>query len=250
MEKLRGKVAVVTGGGSGIGRAAAVVFARRGVRVVIGNRREALGQQTVDLIKDVGGEAVFHKTDVSNAGEVRALIQRAVDTYGQLDIAFNNAGVLGAVGALSQQDEANFDCVFSINVKGVFLSMKYEIEQMLKQSGGTIVNNISIHGFRSVMPGFSIYTATKHAVVALTKAAALEYARSGIRINAVAPGPTRTDMLINAAGGNPEPFAAALPMKRLGTPADVANAALWLCSDAAAFVTGHVLAVDGGFLAQ
>jgi NAD(P)-dependent dehydrogenase (short-subunit alcohol dehydrogenase family) len=250
MKSLQEQVAIVTGGGSGIGRAAAIALAEQGARVVVGNRREDYGKETVYLIKDAGGEAVFQKTDVSNIAEVQALVQRAVNTFGRLDIAFNNAGIPGPIRPLVEQSEEDFDRTFDVNVKGVYLCMKYQIKQMLAQGGGVIVNNISTNGFRNSVPGLAIFTASKHAVVGLTKAAAIEYAQSGIRVNAVAPGPTRTDALVAEGDELLEKLTAMLPMKKMSNPEDIANAVVWLCSDAAAFVTGHTLVIDSGFLAQ
>ncbi|MBD0261170.1 MAG: glucose 1-dehydrogenase [Tolypothrix sp. Co-bin9] len=251
MNNLKDKVAVITGGGSGIGRVTALVLAQNGIRVVLGNRRKELGEETVSLIRDAGGEAIFQQTDVSNAADVEALMEKAVESFGHIDFAFNNAGV-GVSSLLADQKEEDFDHLFSVNVKGVWLSMKYEIQQMLKQGHGIIVNNISVHGFRTIFPGVSVYTATKHAVLALTKAAAFEYAKFGIRVNGIAPGPIETDMLKASADtiGGIETWSNMLPMKRIGKPQEVANSVLWLFSDAAPFINGHILAIDGGFLAQ
>lgn len=251
MKVLQGRVALVTGGGSGIGRATALALAQSGAKVVIGNRREDRGQETVTMLQEAGGEGVFWKTDVSSSADLQALVQKAVDTFGRLDIAFNNAGVPGEIKPLADQSEENYDLTFDTNVKGVFLGMKYQIQQMLAQGqGGAIVNNISTNGFKNSVPGMALYTASKHALVGLTKAAAMEYAEAGIRVNAVAPGPTRAESLVAAGEEMMLQLAAALPVKRLGTADEIANAVVWLCSDAASFVTGHTLVVDGGYLAQ
>ncbi len=244
------KVALVTGGTSGIGRTAAITLAQNGAKVLVAGRRENEGEETIILIKDAGGEAIFHKTDVSNSSDVQAMVEKVVNTYGRLDIAFNNAGILGQPGLLADQSEDSYNHIFDINLKGLFLSMKYEIQQMLKQNSGVIVNTSSINGFRSVAPGLALYNTSKQAVVTMTKSVALEYAQSGIRINAIAPGGIETDMLKMASGGHTEAFAQAIPMKKLGTPSDIASAVIWLCSDAASYITGHTLVVDGGFLAQ
>ena len=250
-EALEGRVAIVTGGGSGIGRASALALAKSGARLVIGNRSEDAGEETVRQISDGGGEAVFQKTDVSEEGDVQALVKRAVDEFGRLDLAFNNAGVTGEDAPLAEQTAENFDFTFAVNVRGVFLCMKYEIEQMLEGGeGGRIVNNISINGFKNVFPGQGIYTASKHAVIGLTQAAAMEYAEQGIRVNAVAPGPIRTDMLEEAGEETIQQVSGSLPTGRIGNPEEIAEAVLWLCSDGASFVSGHTLVVDGGFLAQ
>ena len=248
---LEGRVAIVTGGGSGIGRAAALALAQSGARLVIGNRSEDAGEETVRQISEGGGEAVFQKTDVSEEEDIRALVKRAVDEFGRLDVAFNNAGVSGTVSSLADQAVEDFDFTFAVNVRGVFLSMKHEIEQMLEGSeGGVIVNNISINGFKTFFPGQGVYTASKHAVVGLTQSAAMEYAEQGIRVNAVAPGPVRTEMLEDAGEEMIQQAAEALPAKRVGTPEEIAEAVVWLCSDASSFVNGHTLVLDGGYLAQ
>lgn len=250
MKPLENKVALVTGGTSGIGRTTAIALAHAGAKVVVVGRREEEGSETVNLIHQVGSEGLFVKADVSQEADIAATIAAVVNKFGRLDIAFNNAGLLGENALLAEQTEQTYDRVFGVNVKGVFLCMKHEISQMLAQgNGGAIVNTSSINGFRPLAPGLSIYDASKTAVVMLTKAAALEYASQKIRINAIAPGPIETEMLSQATGGNTKAFENFVPAGRLGKPDDIANAVIWLCSDATDFVNGHTLAVDGGVLA-
>jgi NAD(P)-dependent dehydrogenase (short-subunit alcohol dehydrogenase family) len=250
MENLRNRVALVTGGGSGIGRATAIALARRGARVVIGGRRKDRGEDVAQQIRAEGGEAIFQQADVSSEAAVSALVARAVEAFGRLDFAFNNAGV-GHPSLLADLAEEDFCRVFDTNVKGVWLSMKHEIRQMQAQGGGVIVNNSSVHGFRTIFEGTSAYTASKHAVIALTKAAAVEYARVGIRVNAVAPGPIATEMFTASEDliGGQHVWRDMLPVKRIGAPEEVASVVLWMFSDGASFVTGQTLGVDGGFLA-
>ena len=251
MNSLANKVALVTGGTSGIGRTTAIALARAGAKVVVAGRREEEGNETIRLIREAGSDGLFVKADVAQEADVKALITTTVNTFGSLDIAFNNAGLLGENSLLADQSEQAYDRLFGVNVKGVFLCLKYEIAQMLAQGkGGAIVNTSSINGFRPLSPGLSLYNTSKAAVVMLTKSAALEYAGQKIRINAIAPGPIETEMLNHATGGNPKAFESFVPAGRLGQPDDIANAVLWLCSDAADFVNGHILAVDGGILAS
>lgn len=247
--KFADKIALITGGSSGIGRATALAFAREGAKVVVASRGVEGGEETVRLIKDIGGEAFFVKTDVAKASEVEALVNKVIETYGRLDIAFNNAGVEGLVKPVIEQTEADFDLVMDINVKGVWLSMKYQIPQMLKQGGGAIVNTSSVLGLVG-SAGISPYVASKHAVLGLTKTAALEYAKSNIRVNAVAPGAIETERLNRFTDGNSEAMAEYHPLGRIGKPEEIAEAVVWLCSDAASFITGHTLTVDGGFTVQ
>lgn len=247
---LKGKTAIVTGGGSGIGRAICLALASQEVSVVVANRREALGQETVKIIRAKGGKAMFVKTDIAESASVKNLVRQTVNSFGRLDLAVNNAAAISDTALLAEQNESSFSRLVDVNIKGSFYCLKHQLSAILNTgSAGAIVNILSIHALRTVVPGLSPYTATKHAVYALTKAAAVEYADKGIRINSVAPGPTDTKMLREAADGNTQPFTAMLPMQRLGTPEEVADAVLWLCSDNARFVTGQLLAVDGGYLA-
>jgi NAD(P)-dependent dehydrogenase (short-subunit alcohol dehydrogenase family) len=253
MKEFEGKVALVTGGGSGIGRATALAFAREGARVVIGNRNLQRGEETVSMIRKAGGTASFQRTDVLVAAEIEALVDHAVKTYGGLDLAFNNAGIEGDSGPLLvEQTEANYDAVMDVNVKGVWLSMKYEIPKMLERGGGAIVNCSSVAGLVG-FPGFAIYIASKHAVIGLTKTAALEYSAQGIRINAVNPAVIDTEMVDRWAASmnmKKDDLNTFHPIGRIGRVEEVAEAVLWLCSGKASFVTGHSMIVDGGFTAR
>jgi NAD(P)-dependent dehydrogenase (short-subunit alcohol dehydrogenase family) len=249
---LSGKVALITGGASGIGRATALTFAREGAKLVIADMNEDGGQQTVHMITENGGEATFVQVDVTSASAVEALISKTVETYGRLDCAHNNAGISSGVRALTADyPEERWQQVIAVNLTGVWLCMKYEIPQMLSQGGGTIVNTASIAGLIGGAGG-AAYTASKHGVVGLTKTAALEYAQQGIRVNCVCPGYIQTPMTASNLS-DPERQAQIIarePLGRVGTPEEVAEAVVWLCSDAASFVTGHTMTVDGGYVAQ
>lgn len=252
MKEFEGKVALVTGGGSGIGRATARAFARQGAQVVIGNRNVQRGEETVAMIRKAGGTASFKRTDVLVAAEIESLIDHAVKTYGGLDLAFNNAGVEGTVAPIVQQTEADYDAVMDVNVKGVWLSMKYEILRMLERGGGAIVNCSSVAGLIG-FPNMAPYFASKHAVIGLTKVAALEYSAQGIRINAVNPAVIETEMVDRIAEGfsmKKDELIPMHPIGRLGRVEEIAEAVLWLCSPKSSFVTGHSLVVDGGFTAR
>ncbi len=252
MTDFTGKVALVTGAASGIGRASALAFARRGATVVAADVDVAGGEQTAELARESGGDALFIPTDVTAADQVCALIEKTVEHYGRLDCAHNNAGLLGTPMDLAQCSEAVWDRIVSVNLRGVWLCMKHEIPPMLQRGGGAIVNTASVAGLVGVR-GFSPYAATKHAVVGLTKTAALDYARRGIRVNAVCPGLVRTPMVENYTQKNPEVEAQLLlfqPLGRMGTPDEVAAAVVWLCSDEAAFVTGSAMTLDGAWTAQ
>jgi NAD(P)-dependent dehydrogenase (short-subunit alcohol dehydrogenase family) len=252
MINFTGKVAIVIGGTSGIGKATAIGYAQQGAKVVVAGRRAIEGAEIVKIIKEAGGEAFFIETDVTKESDIKAAINKTVEVFGRLDIAFNNAGTFGENPVLSEQPDAEYDRIMNVNVKGVWLSMKYEISQMLKQGGGTIINTSSILGVVA-MSSVPLYTASKFAVEGLTKATALQYAKSGIRINAVGPGAIATEMFEQATGGQDEAkayMAGIHPLGRVGQPAEVANAVLWLSSDLASFVTGETLMVDGGYIAQ
>jgi NAD(P)-dependent dehydrogenase (short-subunit alcohol dehydrogenase family) len=250
--RLEGKVALVTGGSSGIGRATALALAREGARIAIGNRRIPEGEETARMIREAGGEALLVRTDVTRATEVEALAAKTVETYGRLDCAFNNAGTTGEMARTADCTEENWDRTVTLNLKGVWLSMKYEIPAMLKNGGGSIVNNASVAGLVG-MRGGPAYSASKGGVIQLTRTAALEYAKMGIRVNAVCPGYVLTPMVEGPIRAKPEleeQIKKYQPLGRLGTPEEIAEAVVWLCSDAASFVTGHPLVIDGGSVAQ
>jgi NAD(P)-dependent dehydrogenase (short-subunit alcohol dehydrogenase family) len=249
--ELEGKVGLVTGATSGIGRETAVLFAKAGAKVVVSGRRETEGKETVELIRAAGGEGLFVKTDVSKAGEVEALVQKAVERFGRLDVAFNNAGIEGVWVPIVKQSEEDWDRTIDINLKGVWLCLKYEIRQMLKQGGGgAIVNMASVTGLVGG-GGAAAYSASKHGVIGLTKSAALETARNAIRINAVCPAVIETPMEQRLFGAPAvhKSVVGMHPIGRFGRPAEIAEAVLWMCSDRASFMTGQSLVLDGGFLA-
>jgi NAD(P)-dependent dehydrogenase (short-subunit alcohol dehydrogenase family) len=249
--ELQGKVAIVTGGTSGIGRDTAVLFAKAGAKVVITGRRQVEGDETVALIRATGGEGLFIKSDVSKTPEVAAMVQNTIEKFGRLDVAFNNAGIEGNWLPIVEQPEEDWDRTIDINLKGVWLCLKYEIRQMLKQGGGgAIVNMSSVAGWIGTA-GAATYCASKHGVIGLSKAAALETATSGIRVNVVCPAVIETPMADRAFGA-PEmnKFARSLhPIGRFGKPMEIAEAVLWMCSDKASFMTGQSLVLDGGMLA-
>jgi len=243
-----GKVAFVTGAANGIGRAAALAFAREGASVVVADVSEQGNQETARMIEEAGGRALAIKCDVTRAQDVKAALDKTIETFGRLDAAFNNAGVEQAKAALADIKEQEWDRIVAINLRGVFLCMKYEIPLMLKHGGGAIVNTSSGAGVKGFAGG-AAYVAAKHGVVGLSKAAALDYAQSNIRVNAVCPGIIDTPMMGRVSGGTPEGREGVIaqePVGRMGKPEEIAAAVVWLCSDAASFVLGHAMVIDGG----
>lgn len=255
---IKGKVALVTGGASGIGRVTALAFAREGAKVIVSTDKNIQGaEETLRIIREGGGEATFIKCDVSKANEVEAMIQKVIEIYGTLDYAFNNAGIGPdgrriPVSLITDCPEEIWDLTLDINLKGVWLCMKYEIRQMVRQRRGVIVNTSSVGALRPI-PGFGPYAASKAGLIVLTKTAALECAPYGIRVNVICPGLTaRTQLAENISKANPEEreqMLKAVPLARMGEPEEVAEAVLWLCSDSASFITGHVMPIDGGLSA-
>ncbi|MBW4695269.1 MAG: SDR family oxidoreductase [Lyngbya sp. HA4199-MV5] len=253
MSIFAGKVAVVTGGTSGIGRATAIAFAQEGTSVVVAGRRNVEGEETVRLIKEAGSKGIFVETDVTQEADVQAMVEKAVSTFGRLDFAFNNAGTFGEASSITEQTQDEYSRMMDVNVKSVWLSMKYEAAQMLKQGTGVIVNNSSGFGLVGA-GGIPLYVASKHAVIGLTKATALEFAKLGIRVNAVCPGVvSETDMHATSVGSSAQMrdyLLSTHPVGRFGKPSEIASATIWLCSDGAGFVTGQALAIDGGYTTQ
>ncbi|SFB86918.1 NAD(P)-dependent dehydrogenase, short-chain alcohol dehydrogenase family [Halobiforma haloterrestris] len=252
MNGLNDGVAIVTGGGSGIGRATAARFATEGTSVVVADVDVEGGEETVSRIEADGGEATFVECDVTDGDEVAAAVETAVDSYGGLDFAFNNAGIEGESAPSSEQSLSNWNRVIEINLSGVFHGLREEIPAMLEDGGGAIVNTASIAGILG-FPNLTPYVASKHGVVGLTKTAAIEFGAEDLRVNAVCPGVIETPMVERSQEENPESMEqtiAATPMDRLGQPEEIAGAVAWLCSDDASFVTGESLVVDGGFSVQ
>jgi NAD(P)-dependent dehydrogenase (short-subunit alcohol dehydrogenase family) len=258
-KQFSGRVALVTGGATGIGKVTAQTFAREGAKVIIATDINIKGgEETVSLIKKAGGEAHFVKCDVRVAREVEAMVDKCVEIYGRLDYAFNNAGIgpdgrrVPVVNIVDCPEEI-WDRTVDTNLKGVFLCMKYEMKQMSKQKYGVIVNTASVAGLKA-LTGFCAYVASKSGIVALTKAAALECAEAGIRVNTICPGPTERTLLFEyltaAEPGEKEKMMDMIPMKRVATPEDMAEAVMWLCSDAASFITGHAVPIDGGMTSR
>ncbi len=249
VSQLDGKVAIVTGGSSGIGQATAIAFAQEGAKVIVAARRIQEGEETVRLAKEAGGEALFVKTDVTKAEEIEALVQTTLDKYGRLDFAFNNAGI-GNPTPLTERTEEDWNGEIDVNLKAVWLCLKYQIPPMLKGGAGAIVNMASMGGAVIGAAGFSAYQAAKGGVVGLTRAAAIEYASQGIRVNAVSPGLIATDILSNVSPDDLQQMSADVPMKRLGGAEEVAAAVVWLCSDRASYITGQNIVIDGGYTVQ
>lgn len=247
-QEFSGKVAMVTGGGSGMGRATALAFAAAGARTVVIDLSREAGGTTVDLIKEQGGEAIAVQCDVTRSEDVKAALEATAATYKRLDAAFNNAGLEHPLIPTAEISEAEFDRIVNVSLRGVFLSMKYQIPLMLANGGGAIVNNSSAAGLIG-FKGQAAYTAAKHGMLGLTRSAALDYAAQKVRINAICPGIVDTPMMDRVTGGTPEGRAGTIamePVGRMGRPEEIADTVLWLCSDAASFVVGHALSVDGG----
>jgi NAD(P)-dependent dehydrogenase (short-subunit alcohol dehydrogenase family) len=251
MQLFTDKVVLVTGGGSGIGKAVSIKFAEQGARVIIAGRTQEKIKETQELISKMGGQAFSIQVDVSSDKQVNEMIKTVVNDFGCLDFACNSAGV-GKIAPFTSITENDFDSTIGVNLKGVWLCMKYQIQQMLKQDAGAIVNISSINALGG-SPNVAAYAASKAGVNSLTKTAALEYAKSNIRINAICPGPTRTPMLegiLCEAGISENQYHSVIPQGRIGTPNDIANSVLWLCSDETSFVNGHIMVIDGGITAR
>ncbi|MEO0843790.1 MAG: glucose 1-dehydrogenase [Cyanobacteria bacterium J06643_5] len=246
---LKGKVAIVTGGSSGIGRATAVAFAQAGAKVAVAARRTQEGEETVRLVKDAGSEGIFIQTDVTKAADVEALVNKTLETFGQLNCVCNNAG-FGKTVPLTNRSEEEWDLETDVNLKAVWLCLKYQIPALLKTGSGAIVNMASMGGGVIGVPGLSSYNAAKAGVVGLTKSAAIEFAGQKIRINAVSPGLIATDILSNVEEKTIQQMIDAIPMKRAGEAEEIANAVVWLCSDASTYITGQNIVIDGGFTTQ
>ena len=246
---LKDRVGLVTGGASGIGRATVLAMAAAGAKVLVADVDEAGGEAVAREVNEAGGAAEFLRTDVSDAADVDAMVARALSAFGGLDVAFNNAGIEGDQAPLPSQDMARVQRVFDIMINGVYLAMQAEIPAMLARGGGAIVNMSSMWGLAGY-PEWSPYITAKHAVSGMTKSAALEVAAQGIRINAVAPGPILTPLLLRGWNNDPSEASGRVPMRRIGRPEEVANAVVWLLSDQASFVTGHIMPIDGGMLAE
>ncbi len=250
-DRMAGKVCVVTGGGSGIGRAAALKMAVEGAAaVLVAGRRAAEIESTAAACRSLGSQALAVPTDVTQDGDVARLVGTAVERYGRLDVAFNNAGFQERRAPIEQQANNVYDDVFDANVRSLFLCLRHQLPVMFARGEGRIVVNASVSGIRNPNTGLALYSASKAAVISMMRSAALEAAPRGVRINAIAPGRVVTDMMLRSGVGDMSAVAAGLPLRRMGQPDDIAEAVVWLLSDAASYVVGHVLAADGGFLAS
>ncbi|MFK4727883.1 NAD(P)-dependent dehydrogenase (short-subunit alcohol dehydrogenase family) [Bradyrhizobium niftali] len=250
-QRMRDKVCLVTGGGSGIGRATALRMASEGAAaIIVAGRREAEIEATAAACREIGTDAIALKTDITREDDVARLVGTAVKRCGRLDVAFNNAGFQERRAPLEEQGMEIYDSVFDTNVRALFLCLRHQLPAMLAKGRGSIVVNASVSGVRNPNPGFSLYSASKAAAISLTRSAAMENAPRGIRINAIAPGRVVTDMMLRAGVGDVATVSAGLPLRRMGNPEEVAEAVVWLSSDASSYVVGHVLAADGGFLAS
>lgn len=249
MQDFKEKIVLVTGGATGIGRAAALAFGRRGAVVLVAGRRQSEGEKAVAALSEIGADGRFIPIDVTKPTDLATLHQTILEDYGRLDVAFNNAGYQETRAPLAEQDAALYDRVFDTNVRSVYLSLQHQVRIMVQQGGGAIVVNASVSGLRNPNPGLALYSASKAALISLTRSAAMEYAEKGVRINAVAPGRVVTDMMLASKIMDMGAVAAGLPLRRMGQPEEVAEAVVWLASDAASFVVGHVLCTDGGFMA-
>lgn len=252
MKLLEGKIVLVTGGGSGIGRASAVLFAQEGATVIVANRNAEKGEEAVNTIRAMNGAAYFHQTDVSKKDDIEALFKFIIKKFGRLDCAFNNAGIDGKKTSIIDLKEEEWDEIIDTNLKGTFLLMKYELTEMIKLKKGSIVNMSSVCGIVA-RPDRCAYNASRHGVIGLTKSAALEYSKHGIRINAVGPGSIETDIFYRSTGGDPDRmklYHQAHPIGRIGRPEEVAQTVLWLMSEAPPFISGQTIMIDGGFTIQ
>jgi NAD(P)-dependent dehydrogenase (short-subunit alcohol dehydrogenase family) len=246
MGRLDGKVVIITGAGMGMGQAAAILFAKEGAKVVVADCLAEAGEETVKMIKEAGGEAIFVKADVSKAEDAKNMVKQTVDTYGRLDVLYNNAGIRGEVAPTPECTEENFDKVIAVNLKGVWLGMKYAIPEMLKTGGGSIINTASHTGERGT-PNLPAYSASKGGVLAISRGTAMEYATKNIRVNCINPGTIATPFVIGGFSSEARKFfMTTIPQGRLGEPEEVAYAALFLASDESSHITGHALVVDGG----
>lgn len=254
-KRFQDKVVIVTGASSGIGKATAIEFGKEGARLAVSGRNLDACEQTADAVRSVGGEAIAIRTDVTKPDDIQRMVAKTVETFGHLDVAFNNAGIAGDTGLHTHEHtQENWDTVIAVNLTSVFLSMKHEITEMLKTGGGSIVNNSSIYGLVAATVGHVPYAASKYGVLGITQTAAYEYAKQGIRVNAVCPGFTRTELMQDTYDADPDHFERSIiphiPMERLGEMIEIARLVLWLASDEASYVTGQAIAADGGWVAK